>query len=65
MKYLFINQENKGNFQFEIICLFLARFALFEYLCYGSTAFIILYTFNAGSTLDAGIWRLQTLDSDV
>ena len=37
----------------------------FEYLCYGYTAIMNIFTLTLrGSTLVVRIWRLQTLDSE-
>ena len=40
---------------------YLALSASFEYLCYGSTAILNIFTITVrGSALDFRIWRLQT-----
>ena len=46
-KYCYITQETKGVFQFEIIInVLVSSFRFFEYLCYGSTAFIKVSRFQ-------------------
>ena len=58
--------ETKGFFQFEVIIIVLDLSDSFEYLCYGSTVILIIFTLTVWRwTLDVRIWRLQTSDSDV
>ena len=58
----------KGFFQFgSIINVFVSYIAAsFEYLCYGSTTIINIFTpLVQGSTWNVKMWRLQTSDYEV
>ena len=50
LNYFCINPETEGFFQFEIIINALVVSASYEYLCYGSTIIINIFTLTVRGT---------------